>query len=215
MPGIFERLSAPFPPDRVAWRAGSVNKDKTRCMALAYVDAREVMQRLDEVMGPHWQCEYVPIPNGSTCCRIGLLIEGEWIWRSDGAGDTDFEGTKGGYSDAFKRAAVRFGVGRYLYGLEAPWVECEARGRSIVIKDHEIAKLRRLLPAPAAPAAPPDMKAQMKRIAAALDGCGSGAEIDDLLARHADELAAMPEGWRPRWQQQVDAARARVANGVI
>jgi hypothetical protein len=44
--------------------------------------------------------------NGSTCCEIGLLIEDDWLWRSNGAGNTDFEPDKGAYSDAFKRAAV-------------------------------------------------------------------------------------------------------------
>ena len=52
MKDIFQRLSAPFPPDRVSWRIGSTTKDKTRGMALAYIDARDVMERLDNVVGP-------------------------------------------------------------------------------------------------------------------------------------------------------------------
>ena len=49
-----------------------------------------------------------------------------WIAKSDGAGSTDVEGDKGGISDAFKRAAVKWGIGRYLYDLDAPWVPCES-----------------------------------------------------------------------------------------
>jgi hypothetical protein len=42
-----------------------------------------------------------------------------WISRCDGADDTNIEGAKGGLSDAFKRAAVKFGIGRYLYHPQA------------------------------------------------------------------------------------------------
>ena len=43
------------------------------------------------------------------------LKDGEWITKSDGADDSNIEGAKGGISDALKRAAVLFGIGRYLY----------------------------------------------------------------------------------------------------
>lgn len=142
-----ERLSAPFDPDVVSWRVGSTTKDKTKGMALAYIDARDVMERLDEVVGTeNWQCHYTAMPNGTTCCNIGLFsAAGEWVWKANGAGATDVEGEKGAYSDAFKRAAVLWGVGRYLYGLKSPWVELEARGNTYIIKDSEYAKLRAVL----------------------------------------------------------------------
>jgi hypothetical protein len=44
-------------------------------------------------------------------------------------------------SDALKRAAVRWGVGRYLYELKSPWVALEAAGRSYKIPDAERKKL--------------------------------------------------------------------------
>ena len=73
-------LTAPFPPDRVSWRVGSTTADRKRGMALAYIDARDVMDRLDEVCGPeNWQCRY-PHANGKTVCEIGIRINGEWIW---------------------------------------------------------------------------------------------------------------------------------------
>ena len=53
--------------------------------------------------------------DGRTVCELSLKINGVWITKTDGAGDTNIEGEKGGLSDAFKRAAVKFGVGRYLY----------------------------------------------------------------------------------------------------
>jgi hypothetical protein len=94
---------------------------------LAYVDARVVMDRLDAFVGcDNWQNNYTTGVNGSIVCNLALRIPtGEWIWKADGAGATDIEGEKGALSDAFKRAAVRFGIGRYLYDIKAPWVPLE------------------------------------------------------------------------------------------
>lgn len=147
------RLSAPFPPDRVSWRVGPTKNDKTAGIALAYIDARDVMERLDEVCGPGgWQDRY-PHAGAKTVCEIGIKLGDEWVWKSDGAGDTDTEAEKGALSSAFKRCAVKWGIGRYLYDVDSPWVEIEQRGRSYVIKQSEHDKLRRLL-AKAAPSAP-------------------------------------------------------------
>jgi hypothetical protein len=129
MTDIFDQLKAEFPRDAISWRAQTVTKDGTKAMALAYIDARDVMQRLDDVVGPGgWQCRY-PHANGKTVCEIGLRVNDEWIWKADGAGDTDIEAEKGALSDAFKRAAVRWGIGRYLYDLASPWVPCESYKR--------------------------------------------------------------------------------------
>jgi hypothetical protein len=149
---LFEKLAAPFPADRVSWRVGSTTSDKSKGMALAYIDARDVMDRLDAVMGPaYWQCRY-PHANGKTVCEIGLALptltqpgQLEWVWKADGAGDTDYEAEKGALSDAFKRAAVRWGIGRYLYDLDSPWVAVEQRGKTYIIKDSEQPRLRKLL----------------------------------------------------------------------
>lgn len=125
MTDIFEQLKAEFPRNAISWRAQSLNKEGTAAMALAYIDARDVMNRLDDVLGPDgWQCRY-PHANGKTVCEIGIRVGDEWIWKADGAGDSDIEAEKGALSDAFKRAAVRWGIGRYLYDLESPWVDCE------------------------------------------------------------------------------------------
>ena len=65
--------------------------------------------------------------------------------KSDGAGETDYEGEKGSYSDSFKRACVKWGVGRYLYDLDSPWVAVEQRGRTYVIPDGSQRTLREKL----------------------------------------------------------------------
>lgn len=141
----FKKLSAPFPAGQISWRIGSTSGDKKKGLALAYIDARDVMARLDDVCGPQgWQCRY-PHANGKTVCEIGIKVSDEWIWKADGAGDSDVEAEKGALSDAFKRAAVRWGIGRYLYELPSPWVEIESAGRSFKIAAGEYSKLERML----------------------------------------------------------------------
>lgn len=143
---LFEKLSEPFPAHEIEWRIGSTNKEKTKGMALAYIDARAVMDRLDSVLSPAgWQNKYSHAGE-KTICDIGVLINNEWVWKSDGAGDTDFEAQKGALSSAFKRAAVRWGIGRYLYNVTAPWVAIEQKGRTAAIAKHEYARLQSLLP---------------------------------------------------------------------
>ena len=147
---IMDALKAHFPADAISWRVGSTNKkkfdakqaDKRRGLPLAYIDPRDVMGRLDAVMGVDWQCDYTAMPNGTCCCRIGLKIDGEWRWRSNGAGATDVEGEKGQYSDAFKRAAVLWGIGQYLYGIKANWIELDDFWG---IRDGDMPKLQALL----------------------------------------------------------------------
>lgn len=145
------QLKEPFPADRISWRVGSTTKDKSKGMALAYIDARDVMQRLDEVCGPAgWQCDY-PHAASKTVCRIGIKVGDEWIWKANGAGDSDIEAEKGALSDAFKRAAVLWGIGQYLYDLDSPWVELDTKagsdGKVYVngIAKKEYAKLHALL----------------------------------------------------------------------
>lgn len=120
---IFKLLSEPFNINTIKWRVGATSKDKSKGIALAYVDARIVMVRLDDVMGAeNWQDRYVETASGRIMCELSIRINGEWITKTDGAGDTGTEGEKGAISDAFKRAAVKFGIGRYLYALPNTWV---------------------------------------------------------------------------------------------
>lgn len=150
---MLDKLAAPFNPDVVSWRVGSTTADKSRGMALAYIDSRDVQDRLNEVCGPFgWQCRHEVSGDKRVTCHIGIKSpEGEWCWKSDGAGETDFEGEKGSYSDSFKRAAVKWGIGRYLYDVSSPWVAIEKKGNSYAIVDSEKAKLRAVLTGSRAP----------------------------------------------------------------
>lgn len=95
------------------WREGPGGRQ------LAYIDARDVMDLLDEVVGPeNWQCDYRDVA-GKVYCGIGIRdTDNGWVWKWDVGTETDFESDKGEASDAFKRAAVKWGVGRFLYSLE-------------------------------------------------------------------------------------------------
>lgn len=139
---MFEELRAHFPEEAVSWRPAQMNYQKTQAMALAYIDSRDVMARLDKVCGPAgWQSEHYDCGGGRMGCKIGIYCKdqtqvagerdyGQWIWKSDGAGATQVEGDKGAFSDAFKRAAVSWGVGRYLYDMGATWVPCETNEKT-------------------------------------------------------------------------------------
>lgn len=130
---MFDKLRAPFHPSKISWRVGSVKKDKTAGRALAYLDARDVMERLDEACGVGgWQSDCFDAGDGRLAAKIGIWVKDCWVWKCDGAGArqpnpglSEMDANKGDFSDAFKRAAVQWGIGRYLYDVPAPWVDLD------------------------------------------------------------------------------------------
>ena len=119
---IETKLKAPFRPDEIEYRISAKTADKTKGLAVAYIQARAVQNRLDEVLGfTNWKNEIIETANGKIC-GLSLRINDEWITKYDGADNTKIEATKGGISDSLKRAAVQWGIGRYLYNLPGQWV---------------------------------------------------------------------------------------------
>lgn len=144
---IVKRLKAPFAFNEIQWRVSSTTTDKARGLAVAYLDARTVQDRLDEVVGTFgWTNEYREWHGGAQLCKISIFNNesGNWLSKICGAENSDIESTKGGLSDAFKRAAVLWGVGRYLYNLGNTWVELEAKGKGQAIKQSEYTKLEQV-----------------------------------------------------------------------
>jgi hypothetical protein len=128
-------LAAPFPAGEIKFRPGAVSGN--RALALAYVTARAVQDRLDETLGlENWQDNYECLPDGSVVCRLQLRIGGEWLCKVDvGSPSEQPDGgdrLKAAFSDALKRAAVKFGVGRYLYRLPSQWVDFNPQTRRFV-----------------------------------------------------------------------------------
>lgn len=85
-----------------------------KVICVAYIDARQVADGLD-ALGV-WRDEY-RFENGILFCGISFKKEGEWVTRWDCGTESEQEKEKGLVSDAFKRAAVKWGVGRFLYRL--------------------------------------------------------------------------------------------------
>ena len=112
---IQDALAAPFDPSEVKHKPAVVKGN--RALALHYVDARTIMDRLDAVAGvAGWRDEYEFLPDGSCLCRLSLRIGDEWITKTDVGGESEQkdEGDrhKAAVSDALKRAAVKFGIAR-------------------------------------------------------------------------------------------------------
>jgi hypothetical protein len=162
---ILTALARPFPADAVSWRVGQAPKAAqagqgdsavAEGRALAYIDARDAEDRLDEVMGVHWQSRHEihlvtdKAEQSVLCvCHISLLLETPhgimWISRSNGSGETDYEGQKGALSKAFVRAASAWGVGRFLYAIGSPKVKIQQFGRSWMIARSEEPRLRAIV----------------------------------------------------------------------
>lgn len=141
---IINRLREPFTNKDVEWKIQVTTHDKARGMAVAYLDARAVQRRLDEVVGPfNWKNVYSLWHDNSQICGISIFNpeRNEWVTKFDGAENSDIEPIKGGLSDSFKRAASAWGVGRYLYEMDGIWVDVENKGKSSAIKQNQQNKL--------------------------------------------------------------------------
>ena len=130
MNNLLEKLREPFSKDELEFRVGATNIDKTMGLALAYVQARAIQNRLDDLFGVDgWTTRYKEVSAGFIC-SLSVKINDEWITKEDGAPMTDFESIKGGISNAFKRVASSgFGIGRYLYNAKNNWFPIKQQGK--------------------------------------------------------------------------------------
>ncbi|HEU5406485.1 MAG TPA: Rad52/Rad22 family DNA repair protein, partial [Nitrospira sp.] len=145
---ISKGLQEPFDPADVDFRVqGRVNEQTGRAQVVAYIDARMVQDRLDQVVGAgNWSFDWEPlvIDKGEIQVTKGTLtILG--VSKSDAGTASNFEQSLGAVSHCFKRAAVHWGIGRYLYDLPMNWVQVEKNGR---ISDQLLRELRSKLPVP-------------------------------------------------------------------
>lgn len=124
-------LKAPFSGDKIQWRVGSTNRDGNGGTMLAYADKRSYEERLDEVFGcNNWSSDTNWDETGLKVTITAKYPDGTTTFHANGSGykfdeegRVDTDGFKGAISQAFKRAASEFGIGRYLYDLESPWVK--------------------------------------------------------------------------------------------
>jgi Rad52/22 family double-strand break repair protein len=121
------------PPAPEAVRFKIQNAAGEAAQVAAYVDARVVFDRLDLVCGKEWTARFEELPKPllpPPCDRDGQPLSRPPIHvrcrlTCFGATREDVgegEDPKAAFSDAIKRAAVHFGVGRVLYAMRAPWL---------------------------------------------------------------------------------------------
>jgi hypothetical protein len=194
---LLAALAEPFGEGEVKFRAGATSGN--RALALAYIDSRVVMDRLDAVLGPiNWQDHYEFLPDGSVLCKLSLRLAGEWVVKMDVGGESEQkdEGDrrKAAVSDALKRTAVKWGIGRYLYRLPQQWVDYDPQKKQL--------KSLPKLPAPqktaqqpapkqangAAKPQPPDHRAYIARLEKWLVGLDVCAP-DALFAAVAEKVS--------------------------
>jgi hypothetical protein len=119
-------LTAPILPNEIEWRVQS-QTSTGKLIVVPYINNRCVMHRFDAAFGAeNWTSEFREISNGFLC-RLTVTINDRTIYREDGASKTNIEPEKGGISDAMKRAAVQFGLGRCLYDYPRVFIECEGK----------------------------------------------------------------------------------------
>ena len=119
-------LTAPILPNEVEWRVQS-QTNTGKLIVVPYINNRCVMTRFDAAFGAeNWTSEFREISNGFLC-RLTVTINKREVYREDGASKTNIEPEKGGISDAMKRAAVQFGLGRCLYDYPRVFIECEGK----------------------------------------------------------------------------------------
>lgn len=112
------------------WRVQSAypKSQPTMVIMIPYIDARDVQERLDTVIGASgWQNKYEQIGN-SLHCSIGIKIDNEWVWKSDRGVASQTEKEKGEASDAFKRCAVMWGINRDAYQVGTVKLNCRESG---------------------------------------------------------------------------------------
>jgi hypothetical protein len=132
---ILTRLAVPIDPADVRFKPAVVSGN--RALALHYIDARAVQDRLDDVLGiDGWEDDYEVLPDGSVMCRLRVKIGDQWLMKVDvGSPSEQPDGgdrLKAAFSDGLKRAAVKFGIGRYLYRLPSQWVDWDPQRKQFV-----------------------------------------------------------------------------------
>jgi hypothetical protein len=144
---VLRELRRPFLDEEVEWRVERVSNG--RASLLCYLDSRAIQNRLDSAVGPAgWQTE-VKILDGIFIVGIGIRFGDEWVWKRDGAGQRKMHGDqaelhegKAGVSDALKRAAVLWGMGRHIYDLPETWVNINRERPPKELPRHRVVIIR-------------------------------------------------------------------------
>jgi hypothetical protein len=174
---IWSALSAPLPPGVISWRQDGrpVTRDGRHIARfVAYIEANTVRERLDSVVPGEWDLTLELLPpvtgldedanQGACSFKARLQILG--VIREDVGTGKDY---KQAATDAFKRAAVRFGIAHELYAYEQNWVQMDGDGKyAKPIEDPAVTYARRygkVKPAVVKPAARAAKAARIEPVA--------------------------------------------------
>ena len=136
MSNDLSKLAEPFPSEDIEWRVSraGMGQQGVYCHVLAYITARAIQARLDEVCGPeNWRNEEprvieFQVGKYAFACGISIRVGDEWVTKWDVAEPTNIEAAKGGFSGATKRAGCQWAIGRALYYLDEMFAEVSETG---------------------------------------------------------------------------------------
>src|SRR4051812_45104879 len=200
---IWSALSAPLPPGVISWRQDGrpVSRDGRHIARfVAYIEANTVRERLDTVVPGEWDLTLELMPtlvgddgDGAQCSfKARLQILG--VIREDIGTGRDY---KQASTDAFKRAAVRFGVGNELYDYEQNWVEMDGDGKyARPVEDPQAAYVRRHGKPGAVAASDPDASGGSAKQ-------GAGSMLTDM------ELVSCPKCGGRMWDNRLTKRNPR------
>jgi len=149
---IWSALAAPLPAGVISWRQDgrTITRDGRHVARfVAYIEANTVRERLDSVVPGEWDLTLELLPavagldddanQGACSFKARLQILG--VIREDVGTGKDY---KQAATDAFKRAAVRFGIAHELYSYEQNWVQMDGDGKfARPLEDPAVAYARR------------------------------------------------------------------------
>lgn len=134
--------------DEIQVRKGNyIGDDKSKVELLLYADSRACQEVLDETFGVMgWSCNYKE-EKGILFCGIGVhdTDTDVWVWRWNSGAEQSFEKEKSVASDALKRCAVLFGVGRSLYRSPRVIVDNDNRSFKVSEISYEDGKVKDLV----------------------------------------------------------------------
>jgi hypothetical protein len=133
---VWARLAAPLSGVAIFWRQEGkpITRDgKFFARFVACVEANTVRERLDSVVPGEWDLTLTPLPSlvgddqTESACSFKARLQVLGVVREDVGMGRDY---KQAATDAFKRAAVRFGIAHELYAYGVNWVELDGDGRN-------------------------------------------------------------------------------------
>lgn len=120
------------------WRIQQHFKEKRKAICTAYIDAPTCMDIFDDAIGSeNWTHRYEQETiTGNFYCHIGVKVDGEYIWKYGLgiAADNSFLSAgnleKSKHSNAFKKAAEMWGVGRFTKSIKPVWVDTDGQEKN-------------------------------------------------------------------------------------